>query len=346
MALYVDESGRAISTHSMLKTFRRCPQQAFYKYELRLKPKVLGTPLRRGTWLHILLEEHHQGRDWRVKHRELSRQFANLLDEEREYYGDLPNDCARIMRSYEWHYEMDPWKVLETEGTLEAELPDGTILRGRYDALIENQFGIWLVDHKSHRRLPDTTFRLLDAQSADYLWLAAKNKLKIQGFIWNYLVTKPPTVPKMTLQGRLSKVKIDTDYPTYIAEVKRLKREEGLKITQEYIETANKLKSYQYRVGQPQLSSFFQRVVLEKSPEMVKRVVQEAYRTSKRMHNYDFTLPAERSVDRSCSWCSYKDLCTLELMGGNTKLLRKQQFTIGDPMEYYQDRAGEVPDAS
>ena len=148
----------------MLKTFRRCPKQAEFKYVHRLKPKRLGSPLKRGVWVHELLEIHHNGGDWRERHAELSLQFSNLFDEEKDYYGDMPTEIATIMRSYEWHYKNESWKVLETEFQIETEFPDGTIYRGKMDALIETQHGLYLVDHKSHKTLPDYTFRLLDAQ--------------------------------------------------------------------------------------------------------------------------------------------------------------------------------------
>lgn len=346
MPLYVDEqTGKTISTHSALKTFRRCPKQADYKYAQRLKPRVIGTPLKRGSWLHLLLEEKMNGGDWRALHKKLTIQFAELLDEEKDYYGDLPTECYNIMVSYEWHYELDPWTVLETEYTLETEFPDGTIYRCRVDALIENQFGLWLVDHKSHRTLPGHGFRLRDGQSALYIWCALRNKIPVQGFIWNYLRTKAPTKPVILKSApRLSRKSIETDYPTYVRELKRLKRESGLRITSDYLKKAEILKSQQYRPGEPQTSPFFLRTTLEKQPAMLKRVAMENYHTSKRMHSYPFDRQdiVERVVDRSCEFsCSYKDICAVELMGGDSRYLRKNQFQIGDPMDYYQDRAGE-----
>lgn len=344
MPLYVTDDGTQVSTHSMLKTFRRCPKQADYKYVQRLKPRVIGTPLKRGSWLHLLLEEKMNGGDWRALHRKLCLKFNELLDEEKDYYGDLPNDCYRLMASYEWHYEQDPWKVIETEYTIETEFPDGTLYRGRVDALIENRLGLWLVDHKSHKTLPGHSFRLKDGQSALYLWCALRNRIPVQGFIWNYIRTKPPTIPKMVQSGRLSRVAIETDYPTYVKTLKKLKREKGLKITSEYIAKADYLKAQQYRPGEPQTSTFFRRDVLEKSNAMLRRVAQENHHTSKRMHSYDFenTDAVERVVDRSCEFsCSFTDLCTIELMGGNPTFLRKHNFTIGDPMDYYEDRAGD-----
>lgn len=345
--LYFDESvGKYVVTHSMIKAFRGCPRQTLYKQVDRLKPRILGQPLKRGTWMHYLLEEHHGGRDWKLMHKKLSAQFAELMDEEKDHYGDLPTECYRMMEAYVWHYHDDPWTVHEVEFTLEAEFPDGTLYRGKVDALIENQFGLWIVDHKTHGNLPDHTFRILDAQSALYLWAAQKMGIPIQGFIWNYLRAKTPSTPEMLKNGsRLSKRLGDTDYLTFTREVQRLKREEGYRINRSDVEMQRRLRAMRYVPGEPQLSPFFRRDILEKDDAMLKRVAGEAYHTAKRMAKYPFHQRdiVERNVDMfKCSrFCGYRDLCTVELMGGNTRPLMKN-YKVGDPQDYYQDRAGEL----
>jgi RecB family exonuclease len=344
--LYYDERvGKEVVTHSMIKTFRRCPRQALYKYQERLKPKVVAKPLKRGTWMHYLLEEHHAGRDWRKKHAELSNKYNELFDEEKDFYGDLPTECLALMESYIWHYKADPWNVLETEFTVEADFPDGTLYRGKVDALIENAFGLWIVDHKTHAVLPDQTFRLLDAQSALYIWAARKMGIEVQGFIWNYLKTKAPAEPRLLKDGSRLSLKLgDTDWVTYTKTLNRLKEERGYKITRANVEFANRLKGDRYVPGEPQVSPFFRRDILEKDEGMLKRVAAEAYHTARRMARYPFTQRdiVERVVDRGCTFtCSYRDLCTAELMGGNTTYILGKTMKVGDPQDYYEDRAGE-----
>ena len=345
----LDGEGARISTHSMLKTFRRCPKQAEFKYIHRLKPKRLANPLKRGTWVHALLEEYHKGGDWLKLHRKYSAQFAKLFDEEKDFYGDMPTEILTIMKSYMWHYKDDPWEYIDQEFELNAKLPDGTLYRGKVDALIRNQFGLWLVDHKTHKTLPDSSFRLLDAQSALYLWAARENGLEVQGFIWNYIKWKAPSVPKLLKDGsRFSKSVTDYDYPTYVRAIKAAREENpDFVISEEMRYTANRLKGERYEFGKPQTSNFFRRDVLEKSEDMIERVLQGNYTTSLRMHSYDFSDPdaVERVVERGCTFsCSYLDLCTAELAGGNLRPLLKQNYTVGDPNSYYHDRAGDIPE--
>jgi hypothetical protein len=348
-ALYVD-NGQTITTHSMLKTMGRCPKQTQYKYAERLKPRFAvarDKPLHRGTWLHKLLEEHYAGRDWRVIHGKLTNQFGELFDEERESLGDLPQECAAIMRSYLWHYgadKADPhhgWRIHDTELTLECKWPDGSgVYRCRLDFLAEDEFGLVIGDHKSHKTLPDRDFRLLDYQSALYIWCAWQNNIPVYGFVWNYIRTKTPTTPQLVYRGtpreRLSTRAIETDYPTFV----RALRAYDLN-PRDYRDELRYLKGQRWQQGAVQTSPFFRRDILEKDRLMVARVVKAAMRTRDRMHGYDWSDPTtvERTVDRSCLYmCRYKDLCTTELFGGNADNIRRQQFKVGDPLDYYQDQ--------
>jgi hypothetical protein len=340
-ALYTDpETGLAISTHSMMKTFRRCPKQAEYKYVERLTPKVASKPLSQGTWMHKLQEVELKGGDWEAEHRAQTKIYNGLMDEEKEWLGDLPTECERMMKSYLWHYRKHRWvKIHEVEFVLETTFPNGIVYRGRIDLLAEDETGLWIVDHKWMKSLPNHDFRILDAASALYIWAAIQNDIPVRGHIWNYGVRKPPSIPKLVYVGkpseRLSRAKCDTDYPT----LKRAIKDYGLNPA-DYKDWLDQLKGQQYRWGQPQMSTHFRRNVLEKTPAMLKRVAQEAHHTSTRMHTYPFHKSGyvERVPDRSCSFmCSYTDLCTLELMGGETRLLRRQKYRSEDPMYYYFD---------
>lgn len=346
--LYIDpdanggEGGR-ITTHSMIKTFRRCPKQADFKYYRRLQPKRLAGPLKRGTWVHALLEAYHKGEDWLDLHKRYSYEFSQMFDEEKDFYGDMPTEIEKVMRSYIWHYKDDPWEWIDTEFQLEAKLPDGTIYRGKIDALIRNQFGLWLVDNKTHKTLPNMGYRLKDPQSVLYVWAALENGINVNGFIWNYLRWKAPSTPKLLAKGdRISDAACDTDYPTFVRALKKYKEESpNFKIRPQDRAKAEVLRSQRYQFGTTQTSDFFRRDVLERSPDMIERVLQGTYTTSLRLHSYDFSDPdrVERVVDRSCDWsCSYVDLCNAELLGGNLKPLLKN-YKVGDPNYYYNDES-------
>lgn len=353
--LYLDEQGQVITTHSMLKTFLRCPKQTQYKYAERLKKRYAtarDVPLKRGTWFHALLEEHYAGRSWKDKHRELSSRFSELFDEEKDALGDLPNECLRMMRSYLWHYgadKSDPyhgWKVHDTELTLECPWPDGEgIYRCRLDILFEDEFGLWIGDHKTHKQLPNHRQRLTDAASGLYIWCARENGLDVRGFVWNYIRTKAPTVPKLVYEGtkreRLSTAAIETDYPTAYRAIKGY-LDAGHKLDPDtYRPMLRHLKSHRWEPGKVQSSLFFRRDTLEKDDAMLARVVAASMRTRDRMHSYDWEDKdsVERVTDKSCDWmCDFPDLCTAELFTGDGSQIRRKQFREGDPLDYYHEQ--------
>src|SRR3546814_16765820 len=90
---------------------------------------------------------------------------------------------------------------------IEVPLPflSGVTLKLRLDMLVEDEYGLWVVDHKTHKTIPKTTDRLLDLQSPLYVWACHQAGIPVHGFIWNYVLAKAPSVPKMAYEiGRES----------------------------------------------------------------------------------------------------------------------------------------------
>jgi hypothetical protein len=331
-ALYTDpDTGRLISTNSMLKTFLRCPKQAEYKYYRRLKLKVQNRPLTMGKWMHSLYEAHYKGEDWMAVNAKLTVEFSKLFDEEKDALGDLPRACPALMRAYLWHYKEHAWNVLGVEQMIETEF------RGKYDMLIEDEYGVWLVDHKNHKRFPNFGFRMLDTQAPRYIWAARKEGIPVQGFIWNYVKTKPMTKPELIQSGkRLSKTTMkNCDFPTALRAIREYELD-----PEPYKPWLRYLKGQRYKHGEPQTSEFFQRVVLEMPQDQLDRVAVSSFHTSMRMHDYDFSVTdaVERVPMTSCDFmCDYTALCQQELYGGNTDLILRKNYGVGDPMDYYYD---------
>lgn len=334
----------------MIKTFERCPNQARYSYAERLKPRRVSArekPLRRGTWIHSLLEHYYKGNGWHKEHQRLSQEYAALSQEEQDELGDLPEECARLMRSYLWHYgadKSDPfhgWEILGAEETLECPWPDGKgVYRMRLDLRVRDTDtgAMYIVDHKSHKTLPNTTFRLLDKASALYLWCAQENGLPVEQFVWNYIRTIPPTKPEVLKDGtRLSRKAITTDYPTMLRAI----QEYGLD-WRDYAPQLKALKAQRWVRDGVQISEFFRRDSLTKDDAMLERVVASAMRTRDRLAEYVWDDHTERTVEPSCQWmCSHSDLCTTELFSGSdspqARTLRQRTYRVGNPLDYYKE---------
>lgn len=350
MALYTNEAGTPVTTQSMMKTFLNCPREAYYKYHLRLSPKVSSLPLEQGKWMHSLLESYYKGEDWKETHKILASRFNQLFDEEKEELGDLPAMCEQLMQSYIWHYG-DPqykdyhWKVHEVELKLEAEMPNGHLFRGVFDLLVEDEFGLWLVDHKNQRRFPNWEFRMLDMQSPMYIWLLRENGIPVNGFIWNYLRTSG--FPKMDVlkSGKSFYARSWNAENDYYHMARSIKQAQGR--FPEFLEDEEEkqkarerlayLKSLRWSPDEPQAHPFFRREVIEKSEDLIDRALKSAMRTSDRMHSYDFSDPdyVERNVNQCKGFmCSYRSLTMADFVSGDSTMLQKQGYKHSDPLAY------------
>ena len=355
MALYLTEDGTIpVSTQSMLKSFSRCKRQAMYKYHDRLKPKAMSTPLERGKWIHLLLETDARGGDWREPHEQMTNRFRGLFDEEREALGDLPGDIASLMEAYFWHYGDERysehhWTWHEVEMKVEATLPNGHLFRGRIDGLIENELGLWCVDHKTHKNLPDWSFRMFDEQSTLYVWALREMGIPVRGFIWNYLKTtglKKPKLLKNNTRFAASPGLDSTDYRTYAQAVREARREHPDTFLadpadrEQVKKNLAMLKAQRWSPDGVQNSPFFRRDILEKSDDLIDRVLASATRNSEDMHSYDFTDrdAVPRTIDRSCSFmCGYKSICMSDLITGDSSMVKQREYVEDDPLRYHQE---------
>lgn len=350
MALYTNEEGIPVSTQSMMKTFLNCPREAYYKYYLRLAPKVSSVPLERGKWMHSLLEAHYKGEDWKEVQKALTSRFNKLFDEEKEALGDMPTECLRLMQSYIWHYG-DPaqkayrWKVHEVELKLEATMPNGHLFRGVFDMLVEDDFGLWLVDHKNQRRFPDWEFRMLDMQSPMYIWLLRQNDIPVSGFIWNYLKTSGFPSMDVLKSGKTFYARSwtsDNDY-VHMARAIKLAQKKHPEFLEDEAEKEKAreqlryLKQLRWAPDKPQAHPFFRREIIEPTDEMIERTLASVTRTSERMHSYDFSNPdgVERNVNQCKGFmCSYRALTVGDFVTGDSTMLQKQGYREKDPLAY------------
>lgn len=190
---------------SELRTWRTCRQMYHYKYREHLEPRLKSPALKRGAWIHDLLEAYYKGEDWRETHQALVKQFNELLEEEKEYYGDLPGECEYLMTLYEETYRNDKPILVEHEFKEFPISPSSKVLlKGRIDLVIEDpQRGIWLVEHKTASRIPNEDERLVNPQVALYIPVVERILgTKVQGVLWNYIRTKIPKRKKVELLER------------------------------------------------------------------------------------------------------------------------------------------------
>lgn len=309
-------------TNSQSKAFLDCTKAYDYKFGQLLTPRRMGLPLKRGAWLHELLEAHYNGYGWKKRNKELAKEFNKMFEEEREYYGDLPTICANIMKAYcyWWKDEDADWEIVEVERKFEVELPSGHTFLFKIDALIEDDYGIWLLEHKSHKNIPGDNQRFIDIQSTRYVWGLRQLGYDVQGVIWNYLRTKEPTKPPQLKRGGISMAKkYDTELFTFVQALK----EYGLN-PRDFRDRILSLKNH---------STYFRRERVPRPEHMMVQMVKEIDEVASQIERgYDIIRNIRTSCVRNCD---YLELCMTELYGGDKEQVERLNFRKADTRDYY-----------
>jgi hypothetical protein len=316
-------------SNSRIKLFHRCKRAHYYKYYMKLVRKTKGEALIRGSVIHEALEAYHKGKSWKKVVKNFEKDFyKNTFEEERAELGNLPAMITEILENYFICYadDDDKWEHVEQELHFMIPLPGtaGKIeLEGYVDDILkDNKSLIWLGETKTHKRIPSQDFRLTNVQTASYVWALRELGLykKIRGILWNYIIAKEPTKPKLLKSGELSKAKIDTTPHTYIKALKELGKNP---------------KDYQDIISQLDYSSYFIRYPMVISESMIKSTMEDMIETSKQIYNCGPELKA-RNLTNDCDWCDYKILCQSDLMNLDTEYLIKNEFEVregGRPKE-------------
>lgn len=320
---------RTSFSHSELKTYQRCPKQWEYKYDDLLVPRAKSKPLFLGNWVHRALQTHYVSGDWRIGHNEYVQEWNNLFEEERTALRTkrgkvslppFPEIVERIMGSYVWYYREDGWGAEYVEQEFEVETPlkiNGVTqtFKGIIDLIVHDRDGLlWIVDHKTASIIPEpNAFHTMDPQLMLYPWAAKKVwGLDIAGIIYNYVQSKPPTIPKLTASGAISKRKVRTDFPTYV----KFLKSEGYD-PNDFRDILLPLKKK---------SPFLKRYRYPREKVVTTEILKDALATVKKIRTPERHI---RIITRDCSrMCSYHALCRAELNGFDTTLMRKQDFTI------------------
>ena len=295
-------------------------------------------PLKRGLWMHEILQYHYMGRNWRVAHKKLTKQFMRLLLEEREYYGDLPDEVERMMGSYLHLYaeEDKTWEVLHVEETFVVNHPNGHEFTFKPDLIVRDtdtdQIVCW--DHKTAKSIPSSEYRIADLQSGLYPWGLRLAGIEVDTFGFNYIRTKPPTQPSINLNGEISKRRIDTDYYTLATFLMDYYKDVWPDIPKNWKTQLRTLKHS---------NAYFKRTKLVKPKAVETRLIEELDYTTQEMQAwYEFMEddpnadPWVRNMTNSCDWdCDFYELCLIELMGGDGKFIRRTKY---QPSKYMEGR--------
>jgi len=314
-------------------------------------------PLYRGSWMHALQEALHyqwagvpkfkikfgegrhslviKAKTWKDVHAALKEQFDGMFEEEQDLLGDLPTECERLFKAYlrYWNEDQEKYSVATIDGKPAIEyimdLPLPGVKRahfkGKLDLLVEDleYGGLWIWDAKWVKNIPAPDERMMSPQATQYVWALRELGFDIRGFVYNYGRTKPPTEPRVLVRGTLSVAKrMDTDFATYAAAIKRTHGKDWKKFLPYYRPKLDELRGRD--------STWFRRERIPVEPERVERGLMEYEATVR-----DIQRREEGDVPRSyfynCKFgCDYHELCVAEFQGLDISPLVKSNYMFSE----------------
>jgi len=304
-------------SHSKIKAWRRCRFAYSQKYIHNLVPRRKKRALLMGGYIHDGIEAITKGENWEAVVDRCCEEYDKMFIEEKVEIGNIPEDLDRILRGYERKYKRDKLKYLGSEIEFTVPLIPGVAeLTGRIDGVVEDKRKRkWLKETKSFSKdMPQEEVRLTDQQTVVYCWAIPQLGLpEPQGVMWDYVRSKPPTLPQQLKAGGLSKAKkIRTNYHTYLEEIKRL----GLK-KKDYADILDELKD--------RPDEWYHRIYLPARPHMIDILIKDWKEAAWEIYYLEGTSQS-RSINWDCSRCDYYPICRAELQDLDTEYIIKKEY--------------------
>ena len=330
----LNKEGITVSV-SKIQCYRNCHQAFYYRYVLKLRKRIKGDALLRGSVIHESLENYYDGKSWKKVVKKFEKEFnEKYLLAEREYYGDLPGMVYTLMENYIdcWEEEDEKLDWLKTEQEFTVELPKPKdikipmLLTGFIDAQIEDNRGYLIGEHKTHKRFPDGDVRMFNTQSSLYAWVCNEHLgFKADRILWNYIRADVPSVPRVLKDGRtISRAKIDST-PL---------------VVRKWLEANNyDVKKYQDLISAQSYDNWFRRNVVRVDRGIVNSVLEDTVNTTSQM--IYLPLIKDKNIDKfKCQYCDYKNICQLQLTNPKADLdfLIKSEYEVGGDKNGKKDK--------
>jgi hypothetical protein len=318
-------------SQSKVKTWRQCRQQYHYREVEGLRRKKPSRPLTFGSLVHELLDASINGRDW-LKHLKLvEKRDAKLFQSGREEYGDIVGDTRTILTEYHEFYKNTHLKYIRFENKVaehafEVPLTKSIVLKGRIDGFAEMHNGLRaLVEHKTFNYLPGEDHRWRNVQSGIYHHVARELGVKLDGTLWDYIRSKPPSIPLQLKDGSTSMKEVDT-LPTVVRAVLKERKQ------------SEKAYAALLKKAEASRKKWFYRSFNRRRVEVVKLLTSDFIETAKEMeklHGVSQTM----TIDRHCDWCQFEPLCRAKIQGHDVDFIKKGEYRVEEnSFDYHEEK--------
>jgi hypothetical protein len=311
-------------SQSKVKTYRRCHAAYHNKYVEQLRRKLIKRPFKFGRIVHECFEDTANGGEFQDTLDRLEQEEGKLFKQEIEEYGDILDDVRVILTDY-----FDYWgeksiryvriKGKSSEFVFEVDIAPGIILTGKIDNIGKTPNDLrWLVEHKTGKNMPNEDHRWRNLQSSVYTKVIDMVGLKpVDGTMWDFIRSKPPSAPKILKSGDPSTRDIDS-LPTKINE---WLAEQGIVDKEAHASLITRAKNNR--------SHYFARDFSPTKPRVIERLWDDFIDTAVEMKKNHGKV-REMNIDRHCEWCEYEALCRAELTGGDVRYLKKKDYYVSE----------------
>ena len=291
------------------------------------RPRSITKPMRRGIWAHRCLQDYHSGKDWRVSLEGLMT-WAIQRGVDSESVDSIAAETTALMLGYIAHWSADNWTPLYSEHmfTARGKLPTGedVEIRATVDLIadIPGQ-GRFLVEHKTTASIPPSSWRCVDPQTALQWVTATQNGVQLDGILFNYLLTTPPSVPRIKKDGEFYANTAVTTGEAYVEAIHRLTDEQFTAKAAYYEQMNSELVDD---------GKFYQRHYTFRG-EQIAETGRDVQATIENILHARQTGHYPRSFHiMSCQrFCPYGELCVTEYMTGKkAETMREEMYMIDD----------------
>lgn len=271
---------------------------------------------------------------------------------EREVFNPDKELARSILEMYFDHYEKNDYRevglgegtlgprfsYVHSEITFQVPIPTTNgYLRGTMDGVaINNETGqIWIVEHKTYQRPPKLDNLLLDDQFRCYQWAFQQLTGSLaRGIIYDGMLKKAPTVPKVLKDGSLSRRDIDTTVKTYRNAVLNA----GLNV-EDYEDVIEGIQRVESSAENP----FFSRHFIGLAPTALEETEKLLIDLYNEMNDPELRIYPNRPFS-GCYDCGVRSICDAMTMGDDVDLAR-EAFIVAEPYHTFADTNPWTPDS-
>lgn len=308
-------------SQSKVKTWRRCRRAYHNKYVLKLRKKIKSRPLMFGTLIHEMIEADANGDDPFELLDSINLKDQKLFQAEREMYGEIVEDVRCIMTDYFDYWSKSDKSVIylrknkrSAEHEFELEIGNDLIVTGKIDAAVKSRAMKWIMEHKSFSRVPNEDDRWKSVQSSIYIRVSSMMGwwTGLEGTLWDYVYSKPPAIPNLLQNGKVSEAKLNS----LPSRVKAFLATQGAK-PKDYPKLMSYVKENRER--------YFFRVYTPINERVVEDTWADFVSAAEEIRDFGL-IKKDRTVDKHCSWCDYEKLCRGEVLGLDLDYIMEREY--------------------